>query len=311
MITYNHEAYLAEALEGVLRQQGHFQLEVTLGVDLSADRTLAIAREYERQFPTTLRILEHRQRAGMMGNFIATFAACRDADYIAVLEGDDRWISPDKLHTQLQFMRDNPGCAVCYHDVRIREEGTPARLYSARRPRTRARWGFEDFIFAPHWVHTCSVLYRNHFRGQLPGWMADLKVGDWPTHVLHASRGWVGRIAREMAEYRVHGGGVWSGAPATHKEKAFLDVYRELDRHFEGRHHAAFGALAFARLLNIACITTDQAERSWALAEASKYSDDPDRAKWPLRTKVKRLVGYRPLRMWRLLAYGDPRGWFQ
>ena len=118
----------------------------------------------------------------------------------------------------------------------------------------------------------------------------------------------MGRLPQEMAEYRVHPGGVWTGASATKKEKVFLQVYGELDRHFGGKHHAAFSALAFMRLLNIACVTDDEAERSWALREAKRHATDSDRTRWPVRARVKRLVGYRLLRLWRVVAYGSARG---
>ena len=46
MTTYNHERYIAEAIESVLRQQTSFGVEIVVGEDCSTDRTLNIVRDY-------------------------------------------------------------------------------------------------------------------------------------------------------------------------------------------------------------------------------------------------------------------------
>ena len=45
MTTYNHEPYIAEAIESVLAQQTSFGVELVVGEDCSTDRTAAIGRE--------------------------------------------------------------------------------------------------------------------------------------------------------------------------------------------------------------------------------------------------------------------------
>ena len=49
MTTYNHEPYIAEAIESVLAQQTSFGVELVVGEDCSTDRTAAICREYSRR----------------------------------------------------------------------------------------------------------------------------------------------------------------------------------------------------------------------------------------------------------------------
>ena len=42
MITYNHAPYIAEAIEGVLRQETDFPIELVVGEDCSTDGTREI-----------------------------------------------------------------------------------------------------------------------------------------------------------------------------------------------------------------------------------------------------------------------------
>lgn len=51
MTTYNHERYLARAVESVLAQQTSFAVELVLGEDCSTDGTRASARPMPPNIP--------------------------------------------------------------------------------------------------------------------------------------------------------------------------------------------------------------------------------------------------------------------
>ena len=50
MITYNHELYIAQAIEGVLMQKVDFEMELVIGEDCSTDSTRAICSDYASNF---------------------------------------------------------------------------------------------------------------------------------------------------------------------------------------------------------------------------------------------------------------------
>lgn len=54
-ITYNHEPYIAHALDGFLMQKTNFPFEVIVHDDASTDRTAEIIREYEVRFPKIIK----------------------------------------------------------------------------------------------------------------------------------------------------------------------------------------------------------------------------------------------------------------
>ena len=85
MVTYNHERFIAQAIESVLMQRASFNYELVIGEDCSTDRTRQIAEDYQRRYPDKIRLLLPSQNPGMMRNFMRTIGACR-ADYIALLE---------------------------------------------------------------------------------------------------------------------------------------------------------------------------------------------------------------------------------
>jgi glycosyltransferase involved in cell wall biosynthesis len=103
MITYNHEAYVSQAIESILRQETTFRFEVVIGEDCSTDRTREIVRHYESSHPDIVRVVSSESNVGMTENFYRTVKACR-GKYVAFCEGDDYWHAPHKLQAQANFL---------------------------------------------------------------------------------------------------------------------------------------------------------------------------------------------------------------
>src|ERR1700739_2391661 len=107
MITYNHEKYIAQAIESVLAQKTNFPVELVIGDDYSTDSTRKICLDYKKKHPDILKLRFPDKNMGMMPNFIANLKEC-DSRYIALLEGDDYWTDPYKLQKQFDFLEANP-----------------------------------------------------------------------------------------------------------------------------------------------------------------------------------------------------------
>jgi glycosyltransferase involved in cell wall biosynthesis len=107
MITYNHEPYIAQAIEGVLMQETNFPIELVIGEDCSTDRTREIVLDYQRKHPEMIRVITAQKNVGAHKNSLRTSKACR-GKYIAFCEGDDYWTDPYKLQKQVDFLEANP-----------------------------------------------------------------------------------------------------------------------------------------------------------------------------------------------------------
>ncbi|MGZ4048308.1 MAG: glycosyltransferase family 2 protein [Bacteroidia bacterium] len=58
MITYKHEKFIAEAIEGVLMQKCDFNFELVIGIDASKDKTEEICKEFQKKYPEALLYLD-------------------------------------------------------------------------------------------------------------------------------------------------------------------------------------------------------------------------------------------------------------
>jgi glycosyltransferase involved in cell wall biosynthesis len=90
MIPYNHEKYIRDAIEGVMMQQRDFEIESVIGEDCSTNETRAIYQEYVERYPSVIRVMPTKQKAGMMPSFLRTLRSCVGR-YVA-LWGDCRGI---------------------------------------------------------------------------------------------------------------------------------------------------------------------------------------------------------------------------
>lgn len=105
-ITYNHEPYIRECLDGFIMQKTDFAFEVLIHDDASTDKTADIIREYEAKFPNLIKPIyqTENQFSKKVGSINAKFNYPRaKGKYIALCEGDDYWTDPLKLQKQVDF----------------------------------------------------------------------------------------------------------------------------------------------------------------------------------------------------------------
>lgn len=112
MITYNHEPYIRQAIEGVMMQKTDFEFELIIGEDCSQDKTREICFEYQKRYPDKIRVLWwHENVSKLGGNSRRVRARCR-GEFIALCEGDDYWLDTFKLQKQVDAFRANPSLAI-------------------------------------------------------------------------------------------------------------------------------------------------------------------------------------------------------
>lgn len=107
MITYKHEAFIEDAINGVLMQDSDFEVELIIADDNSPDQTEAIVKTFKNHKNSNwIKYTKHNTNKGMMPNFIWALGQAK-GKYIALCEGDDYWTDPYKLQKQVDFLEIN------------------------------------------------------------------------------------------------------------------------------------------------------------------------------------------------------------
>jgi glycosyltransferase involved in cell wall biosynthesis len=236
VLTYNHAAFITAALESVLMQVDAPPHEVLVADDCSTDGARDCIAQAAAAHPGRLRLLDRPRNLGLSDNLQDAWRQSR-GKYIALLEGDDRWIDPRKLAKVTAALEAHPEWTGCFHAVR--PEGPPGRALPERLPADFSRESvhFEELIRRVVHVPTYSaVTYRRGIVPEFPAWHRRVACGDWGLHVLHAEHGPLGFLPDVMTAYRIHEGGLWSSMDEVRRWQQTLSLWAALDVHYAGRY---------------------------------------------------------------------------
>jgi glycosyltransferase involved in cell wall biosynthesis len=243
MITYNHEPYLAQAIESVINQKTAYPFELIIGEDCSTDGTREIALNYQRRCPGKIRVLVSDQNVGWRENTERVKAAHR-GEYVAYCEGDDYWSSPDKLQKQIDRMERNPSCTLSFHNATIQYEdpGRKPRKFNSRRINNVT---VEDIIEGDWIVPTASVVVRRSCPLASRISFESFPCGDLPTSIIFGAAGSIQYLDECLSVYRVHQDGISQfKVPNPGKEIEFwrriIRMFEILDGALECKYHDSF-----------------------------------------------------------------------
>ena len=249
VMTYNHERYIAQALDSVLMQQTNFDWEVLVSEDCSTDRTRQIVKEYAARHPGLLRLILSEKNLHS-NEVVARGIRAAEGQYLALLDGDDYWLTSEKLQTQVDFMDRHPESTVCFHQAVVHDERTQRPEWYWTPPNHKEISTVQD-ICMDNFIATSSTMFRRLAIAGPPEWyIAFFPITDWPLHILCAERGTIVYLPKVMSAYRNHEGGAYSGWSQSRKEDEAYRLYQRLDEVFGHRYRRFFQAGIFEYFLD-------------------------------------------------------------
>lgn len=228
-LTYNHEKYIRDCLDGFVMQQTNFPFQVLIGDDASTDATPAIIREYAKKYPEILKPILREKNIGVKANVRELYSLAK-TPYLAICEGDDYWTDPCKLQKQVDFLESHPDFSICFHPVRVHwEDGKEEDfLFPDEKQRFHKTVLTLEDLLKHNFIQTNSVVYRFRFFSEsLDYFPQNIQPADWFMHLLHAQTGKIGFLPDVMGVYRRHSQGMWYNSTFA-VEKWLLDYGMEL-----------------------------------------------------------------------------------
>ena len=205
MMAYNHEKYVAQALDSVLMQKVDFDYQIVLGEDYSTDKTRLIIKEYAKKNPEKFKLILHDKNIGAAENQKMVLENC-SGKYVAMLECDDYWRDPLKLQKQVDFLEINEDFSFCFHSVYKEINGlvNKDKVSVPKALPINSEFQITDLIKeGGSFVPLCSIVYKNNFENKFPKWFYDCAVGDLPLVLYLATIGKIGFLEDVMSVYRV------------------------------------------------------------------------------------------------------------
>ena len=208
-ITYNHEKYLRDALDGFVMQQTNFPFVAIVHDDASTDGTAEIIREYAEKYPDIILPIfetenQYSNLDGSVSRIMNAALNAAGAKYIAYCEGDDYWTDPQKLQKQVDILESNTDFSmICsQYDALFQENGDMVKSIQSGKEEVLSL----DNILLNNKIATLTVLIRLDCVNEYRLFAKDcpkLIFADYPIWLFAATKGHIMKLPQSTAVYRV------------------------------------------------------------------------------------------------------------
>jgi glycosyltransferase involved in cell wall biosynthesis len=260
--TYNHKNYIQDAVFGALSQSVDAALKIVIRDDASTDGTQETVKELAEKFPGKIVLIQNKrnqfdrspgpigamlrnvkkmEKRAYLKNLLSFKIGKREA-FVAICEGDDYWIDPNKLQVQISILRNNKLASLVHHAVNIQTEDLASTTYEKQLKDHIMRFD-AGAIFAPgtyfrfgHNVFMCSAFFRLRGSNLRPFLKKPAGIiGDWVLFALLAQRTPPIYLDIPMSTYRIHRDSVWSSKSNEEREPAEARTLEYLEKIFVER----------------------------------------------------------------------------
>jgi len=240
LLCYNQEQYISQALNSIFQQivaEG-IKVRVIISDDASTDKTLDVIRDMEQQSPYPMTFLPIESNLGISKNYRRSFSAV-NADYVAVLEGDDYWSSPRHLQQHVTFLEEHKNCSMSMNAITYLNEHDGEF--------DKKNWGYSQcfrFVDVKEQIekgnqlgNLSACVFRSSFLKQLPQKLYDIPIADWMLGVMMAQYGPIGVLKESTSVYRVKASGIWAGRSRWRQHLTMLHDAKIYDEFQQGKYH--------------------------------------------------------------------------
>lgn len=219
-ITYNHEPYLKDALEGFVMQKTNFPFVAIVHDDASTDKTAEVLRKYAEKYPDKIFPIyekenQYSKKNGSLREIMREACDVTGAKYVALCEGDDYWIDPLKLQKQVAFLEKNPDYGLICSDYKAKIESNNLICSNGIRSWLNNRifekndldeikngYAFNS-LFKGCWIKTLTVCFRRNLMSNMPQLPNDAFAGDKALFFHYALNSKIKFYEEELGVYRV------------------------------------------------------------------------------------------------------------
>lgn len=212
-ITYNHEKFIKDCLEGFLIQRTNFAYEIIINDDASKDKTADIIREYETKYPDLIKPIyqtENQYSKGLGAMNVRFNFPRAQGKYIALCEGDDYWTDPYKLQKQVDFLEANESVMAASTNSSVCDLNGNTQLGEKvviPPDNKEGIYNLHDFFDKKFQYSTNTVVFRNlnmDYMAKEMQRMSNPFLGDWILWVLLHMQGDFYFLNNVTAAYRIN-----------------------------------------------------------------------------------------------------------
>jgi glycosyltransferase involved in cell wall biosynthesis len=202
ILSFNQVQFLQQAIESVLNQKWSQGWHIIIHDDASVDNSSKLIREffYNQSNRMTV-ILQKTNRYSSGFNIPIEIQNLVSTNYIARLDGDDFFISRDKLIKHVAILNADSGVSLVSHSYEI-YDGQSRLIKKIRLRNDQSISNYQ--LLAGNPIATPTAMYRASSVHPLPSKFTSSRIQDWPLWVILGSRGRISYDSDTLSGYRIH-----------------------------------------------------------------------------------------------------------
>lgn len=233
-MTYNQEQYVNDALQSFLLQETSFPFEILIHDDASSDSTTEIIQAYAKKYPHIIRTIYQKinQFSQPKKNVLLIAVSQAQGKYVAFCEGDDYWINPKKLQTQILEMEKYPNCNISFHPALQRCSQGKEKIIAKHNGHTKVFSAREVILGGAGFCPTASLIINKTIFQSIPSWFLEAPVGDYFLQILASLNGGALYLNEVMSVYRIGSAGSWSSRiekDENYAQNYFLKILKSIE----------------------------------------------------------------------------------
>jgi glycosyltransferase involved in cell wall biosynthesis len=238
--TYNHEKFIAHCIRSVQGQTFN-SWEMIILDDGSTDSTMRIAEEFARNDKRIQTLTQVNVGVFRLAETYNKGLQIAKGKYIAILEGDDVWVS-DKLERQVEILEKDPGVILAWGQSElINEDGTEIYYISPKTDNIPAKYfnntppgSIIELALFNAWLPALTLLIRKDVLSGIGGFLQShgMPLVDFPTILTLSLQGKFYFENRVLGSWRIY-------ATQTTK-KHTVEIYRGMKEFLESHLISVF-----------------------------------------------------------------------
>lgn len=228
-LTYNHESFIRQCINGFLMQEVNFKYEIIVHDDASIDATQEILKQYAKQYPSIFKLILQNENQYSKGiDVIPLLLSQATGAYIALCEGDDYWTDPLKLQKQVDFLEREHRYVMCSHVCDYLYNDTAKIINNI--VESDKIYTIRELVNGEWYFQTLSLVFRREAINLYTLSKYHTCVDAVLVFELLRYGGFGMRLKESMGVYRYHNGGDWSQINMNLRRqqefKVRFDIYR-------------------------------------------------------------------------------------
>ncbi|MEZ9835254.1 glycosyltransferase [Vibrio breoganii] len=203
-ITFNQRQFIEQTIQGFLAQITDYRFEIVVHDDASTDSTRELLELYKSRYPGIIKLVLQDKNQHTLGKKITPIAISKaKGDYIALCEGDDYWISENKIQSQISLLKPNKDISLV-HTKCYKEYFLNSTISESEVPKLKN--DFESLLIR-NGIQTPTTMFRrteyNEYQKIFGDTSQNWKFGDLPFWLYLSTVGKIILLEEKSTLYRV------------------------------------------------------------------------------------------------------------